>query len=223
MHNLPRHDPHCGAFRRALTPILLLAAALVTPTGCTDSPTFVKPGALFVATEKAPPSKALVYFYWPPEEQGRWDDLLVSSCEGAYESVLPGGFTLIPVDPGRQCFNAQWRWNVDSISAFGGTELVSVDLKVKPGQTLFVRVEKEDGLSGVALRLVEPAKAEPEIGKCRQTIPMTPDEAAKVLGQAGMSVPSPPLTGITRLGTLPAVLQAEVIRHDAIRAFPSVA
>lgn len=176
MHDLRRHDPHCGAFRRALPPLLLLAAALVF-NGCTDSPTFVKPGALFVVAEKAAPSKALVYFYWPREEQGRWDDLLVSSCEGAYESVLPGGFTWIPVDPGWQCFNAQWRWNLDSISASGGTELASLDLDAEPGQILFVRVEKEGGLlSGVTLRLVEPAKAVPEIGRCRQTIPMTPDE-----------------------------------------------
>jgi hypothetical protein len=183
MHDRHRHDPHCGAFHRALTTTLLLTAILVF-NGCTDSPTFVKPGALFVAAEKAPPSKALVYFYWPREEQGRWDDLLVTSCAGAFESVLPGGFTRIPVDPGRQCFHAQWRWNVDSISASVGTELANLDLDVEPGQPLFVRIEKEDGLlSGVTLRLVEPARAEPEIGRCRQTIPMTPDEAAQVLAR----------------------------------------
>jgi hypothetical protein len=90
MHDLHRSDPHCGAFCRALTQTLLLAAALVF-TGCTDSPAFVKPCALFVAAEKAPPSKALVYFYWPREEEGRWDHLSVSSCAGAFESVLPGG------------------------------------------------------------------------------------------------------------------------------------
>lgn len=179
MHNLHRHDPHCGPFRRALTQTLLVAAALVF-TGCTDSPAFVKPGALFVAAEKAPPSKALVYFYWPREEEGRWDHLSMSSCAGAFRSVLPGGFTWIPADPGRQCFKAAWQWSMDSISAFGGTELASLDLDVEPGQTLFVRVEKEGGpLSGVALRLVEPAEAEPEIGRCRQTISMTPDEAAQ--------------------------------------------
>ena len=183
MHDLHRHDLHFGAFCRALPSTLLLSAALVF-NGCTDSPTFVKPGALFVATDKAPPSKALVYFYWPREEQGRWEDLSVGSCEGAFESVLPGGFTWIPVDPGRQCFKADWHWSVDSISASGGTELASLDLNVESGQTLFVRIEKKDGpLSGVALRLVEPAKAEPEIGRCRQVIPMTPDEAARELSK----------------------------------------
>lgn len=185
MHNLRRPVPHCGAFRRALPPLLLLAAALVF-NGCTDSPTFVKPGALFVAAEKAPPSKALVYFYWPREEQGRWDHLSVTSCAGAFEPVLPGGFTLIPVDPGRQCFKAEWNWSLDSINAFGGTELAGLDLNVEPGQTLFVRIEKEDGLlSGVTLRLVEPAKAEPEIGRCRQVIPMPPEEAVQELSKRG--------------------------------------
>lgn len=58
------------AFRRSLTQTLLLTAAFVS-NGCTDSPSFVKPGPVFAAAEKAPPSKALVYFYWPREEQGK--------------------------------------------------------------------------------------------------------------------------------------------------------
>ena len=52
-------------------------------------------------------------------------------------------------------------------------ELASLDLDVAAGQTLFVRLEKGRGLifSGMALRPVEPAAAEPQIKKCGRMIP----------------------------------------------------
>ena len=94
--------------RNLLSRAFLLTAAFVLH-GCTESPGFVKPGPLFVSAEKAPLSKALVYFYWPSDEQSRWSTLSVGSSEGSYESVLPGGEVLVPVDPGLQCFKVEGR------------------------------------------------------------------------------------------------------------------
>ncbi len=52
---------------RSLTFVLLL---IVLCSGCKDSLPLVKEGALFAASEKASPAKALVYIYWPREERG---------------------------------------------------------------------------------------------------------------------------------------------------------
>ncbi len=67
---------------------------------------------------------------------------------------------------------------MESINTSAGLEMDTLDLNVKPGQTLFVRLEKERDLlfSGMALRPVESARAEPEIRRCRKMIPMTDDE-----------------------------------------------
>ena len=167
--------PLRGVFRR-----LLLLTAVLTFTGCSESPSYVKPGPLFVATEKAPPLQAQIYFYWPAEERDQWSHLSIGSCEGAYETVRPGGYVRVLITPGRQCFTAEswWSWNAQRLGVSGGRELASLNLNAAAGQTLFVRVEKNRGplFSGMALRPVAPARARPEIKRCGQMIPMTEDE-----------------------------------------------
>jgi hypothetical protein len=155
----------------------LLTAALIF-TACSEPQRFVKPGPLFTTAEKAPPLQAQVYFYWPAEEQSRWNELAIESCEGSFERVQPGGYTRLLVAPGQQCFKAEGIWSMESINATASTDLGSLDLNVTAGKTLFVRLEKGSGLlfSGMALRAVEPAKAEPEIKRCGQMIAMTEDE-----------------------------------------------
>ena len=165
--------------RDVLRRVLLLTAVLAF-TGCSESPSYVKPGPLFAAAEKAPPLQAQIYFYWLAEEPDQWNHLSIGSCEGAYETVRPGGYVRVLVAPGRQCLTAEswWSWNVQTLDVSSGRELASLDLNVAAGQTVFVRVEKDRGLlfSGMALRPVEPARAAPEIKRCGQMIPMTEDE-----------------------------------------------
>ena len=165
-----RRAPRC-----LLSPAILAALVFI---GCSESPSYVKPGPLFTAAEKAPSLQGQVYFYWPAEEQSRWNELLVMSCEGAVERVQPGGYARILVSPGRQCFKAEGVWAMESINSTASLEVAILDLNVEAGQTHFVRLEKGRGLlsSGMALRPVEPARAEPEIKRCGQMIPMTEDE-----------------------------------------------
>ncbi|HYO13608.1 MAG TPA: hypothetical protein VE685_10485 [Thermoanaerobaculia bacterium] len=163
-----------------MTFVLLLT---VFCTGCKDYPRMVKEGPLFAAPEKAPPSKALVYIYWPWEQQGRRSHLWVSSCEGWSEEILPGGYTAVVVEPGPSCFEAEALSELKytpaaSVGASVGQSLGSVEINAEPGRTFFIRLEQERRLliSGIALRPVKPEIAGPEIRRCRRSIPLTLDE-----------------------------------------------
>lgn len=155
----------------------LLSVALAL-TGCSEAPSSARPGPLFMAAEKAPSSQTQVYVYWPAEEDSGRDDLSVYSCDGVTETLQPGGYARLLVEPGQQCFKVEKRWNIEALDGTAGTELASLDLDVAAGQTLFVRLEKGRGriFSGMALRSVEPATAEPQIKKCGKMIPLTEEE-----------------------------------------------
>jgi len=159
----------------SLTLVLLLA---VFCNGCRDSPRLVKEGTLFAAPEKASPAKALVYIYWPREEQGRRNHLWVGLCEGLSQEILPGGYTELVVEPGRNCFHAEIQSelidNHGSVSQIFG----KVELDAEPGRTFFIRLGQERLLliSRTVLRLVKPDVAGPEISRCRKSIPLTDDE-----------------------------------------------
>jgi len=58
---------------RRHAPILVFLLA-VLGYACKDSSSLVKEGPLFAAVDP-PPGKALVYVFWPREEQGRWGNL----------------------------------------------------------------------------------------------------------------------------------------------------
>src|SRR5262245_4270435 len=88
-----------------------LALALSFLLGaCKESPGFVKSGPGFAAVE-APPGKALVYFYWPREEQGRWNRLWIDARDEAVEQLLRGDYTTLAVKPGANRFTAQAQWD----------------------------------------------------------------------------------------------------------------
>lgn len=158
-----------------------LLTATLAVAGCSEAPSSVKSGPLFVAAEKAPSSQAQVYVYWPAEEQDGWDTLSVMSCEGAFETLHPGGYAKVLVSPGQQCFQLERLWNLESGTTSVGMDLASLDLDVVAGQTLFVRLEKGQGriFSGMTLRSVEPARAEPQIKKCGKMIPLADEELIK--------------------------------------------
>ncbi|HKV09131.1 MAG TPA: hypothetical protein VJ725_13395 [Thermoanaerobaculia bacterium] len=155
----------------------------VLSTGCKESPRFVKEGALFALPEKASPGKALVYVYWPREEQGQRDRLWVGPCEGLIEEILPGGYITLAVEPGPSCFNVEAYSELletgDGLtSATMIQHLGSVELKTKPDRTSFIRLEQRRFplISRINPRPVEPAVAGPEIRKCRRMVPLTPEE-----------------------------------------------
>lgn len=156
--------------------IFLLTVALAF-NACSEVPRHLKPGPLFQAAEKVPSAQAQVYVYWPAEEPSRWSNLLIRSCEGAFGHIQASGYIRIVMPPGGQCLQAEGVWEMESINAFGSVQMARLNLNVKPGQTLFAKVEKGRGLfSEMALRSMEPAKAEPEIRECGQMVPMTEDE-----------------------------------------------
>lgn len=173
----------------SLTFLLLLA---VFCNGCKDYPLMVKEGTLFAAPEKASPDKALVYIYWPREEQGRRNHLWVGICEGSIQEILPGGYTALVVEPGPSCFQAEVQSELmhsqSSMSqAFVSQSLGSVELNAEPGRTYFIRLGQERLLliSRTVLRLVKPAVAGREIGRCRRSIPLTPDEMVRQMEENG--------------------------------------
>src|SRR5215510_11168688 len=84
--------------RRRLWLGLTLALSLLlifSLGGCKESPGFVKSGPGFAAVERAPPGKALVYFYWPREEQGRWNRIWIEICDEASEQLRHGDYTAL--------------------------------------------------------------------------------------------------------------------------------
>lgn len=177
------------AKNRAWTILFLLLA--VFSNGCREYPRFVKEGPLFTSPEKAAPGRALVYVYWPREEQGGRDHLWAGTCEGLSEEILPGGYTTLDVEPGPSCFNVETRSEIKREDDFTGAlviqDLGSVELDVEPGRTFFIRLEQRrlPLISRINPRPVEPAVADPEIRRCRRAIPLTPDELAQQLLQEG--------------------------------------
>ena len=159
----------------SLTFVLLL---VLFCSGCKDYPRLVKEGPLFAAREKASPAKALVYIYWPREEQGRRDHLWVGPCEGLSQEILPGGYTAIVVEPGPSCFQAEVHSELMHSRASVSQSLGSVELNTELGRPFFIRLEQEQLLliSRTILRLVEPDVAGPEISRCRRLVPLTLDE-----------------------------------------------
>src|SRR5829696_1142749 len=124
--------------------ILLLA---VFCNGCKDSPPMVKQGTVFAAQEKASPDKALVYIYWPREEQGRRKHLWVGTCEGEglSQEILPGGYAALVVEPGPSCFQAEvtselMRSQTSMSHAYVSRPLGNVELNAEPGRTFFIRL-----------------------------------------------------------------------------------
>jgi hypothetical protein len=164
------------ALPRRLSPILLLAATLLL-AHCSEPQTLLKAGPLFATAEEVPSNQGQVYFYWPAEERGRWSNLMVGSCGEAIEWVQPGGYTRLLVPPGRQCFQVERDWQMESINSSASLALDRLDLDVAAGRTLFVRVESGRGFfSEMSLRSVEPAKAKPEIQRCGEMIPLSEEE-----------------------------------------------
>ena len=180
------------AKNRDWTALILLLA--VFSNGCRESPRWVKEGPLF-APEKASPGKALVYVYWPREEQGRRTHLWVVPCEGGSEEILPGGYIALAVEPGPSCLQDESTSELmnsrDGLaSASVSQDLGSVDLNAEPGRTLFIRLEQKrlPLISRINPRPVEAAVAGPEIRKCRRSVPLAPDELARQFAQESESL-----------------------------------
>jgi hypothetical protein len=161
---------------------LALPFLLALPLGgCKESPGFAKSGPRFVAAEKAPPGKALVYFFWPREEQGRWNRIWIEACDEASEQLRRGDYTALAIKPGPSCFKAQAQWDLRFINGFATQELARLELNVEADQPYFVRVEQRPFLltSRIELRPVQRPAAEPEIRKCRRTVPLSPEEMVR--------------------------------------------
>jgi hypothetical protein len=170
-----------SALRGHALPFVLLL--IVFCSGCKDSPSFVKEGTLFAASQKASSDKALVYVYWPREEQGGRNHLWVGSCEDRNDEIwsdeiLPGGYTAHVVGPGPSCFQAETRLQFMNGRGSVSRPLGNVELNADPGRTFFLRIEQEKGLltSRAVLRSVNPEVAGPEIRRCRRSVPLTPEE-----------------------------------------------
>ena len=160
--------------------LLLLASSF---TGCKESPSWVKEGPLFTATEKASPGGALVYVYWPREEQGGRKHIWVGPCEKGIQEILPGSYTTFVMEPGPSCLHAEMISNlahIDNASVI--RDLADVELTVTPDHPSFVRLEQKPAFltSGTVLRPVAAAVADPEIKRCRQMVPLTDDEMIQV-------------------------------------------
>jgi len=141
-----------------------------------------KEGPLFAAEEQAPPAKAVVYIYWPREEQGERSELWIGPCDNISDQILPGGYTALVVEPGPSCFQAEIQWELadldGDVSGNGSLDLGKVEFNSLSGHSSFVRVEQEKSLllPHVGLRLVKPEAANAEIGKCRRSIPLSAEE-----------------------------------------------
>lgn len=183
-----RHFPQDFAPRisrhRGYSSILILGLIFLLG-GCKEPEVFVKAGQPFTE-EKAPPSKAVVYIYWPAEKQGRPKQLWVGLCDGSQGEILPGGYTSFVVNPGPGCFRAERSWDMTS-SSWVSENLGEVKLTFQPGHAAFVRLERRKGFftPGFGLRTMSPEAAKPEIGKCRQTVPFSTDEIFRATERIG--------------------------------------
>lgn len=157
-----------------LPPILLVLLC----GGCERSPSLSAPGPPFAMTDEAPPGKALIYVYWPRETTGRRDGLDVRSCLGHIEDIQPGGYVVLPEQPGQGCVVAESHWEIKHANTFGSLELASLDLNVEAGRTYFVRLQREQSFltPRVALHPVERAAARREIKACRRMVLAPPEE-----------------------------------------------
>lgn len=166
--------------RHGYAPILLLGLSLLL-TACKESPRWAKAGTFFSAEEKASPDKAVVYVYWPRGERGGANQLFVNTC-GNFENnaVLPGGYNSFVVEPGPSCFQAERQWEFAAGRGSADEDLGKVEIKSEPGHSYFIRLERKRVLflSRFALRRIEPAAAEPEIRKCRRSVPLSLEEIA---------------------------------------------
>jgi hypothetical protein len=159
-------------------PLFLLLWLALFLSGCKENPRLVKAGPLFATEEKTPPAKAVVYIYWPREEQGRRSQLWVGPCEDISNGILPGGYISFVAEPGPICLQAEMRWGLARLDGVVVEDLAKVEWNGQPGQSSFVRLEQEKGLlrSHVVLRLMKPEAATPEIGRCRRSIPLSFEE-----------------------------------------------
>jgi hypothetical protein len=166
--------------RRALIFLLLLASSF---HGCKESPSLVKEGPLFTTTEKASPGGALIYVYWPREEQGGRNLLWIGPCEEGAQELLPGSYRSFVVEPGSVCLQAKKNSTITHMDmASVSQELAKVEFTVTPDRPSFLRLEQKPAFltSGTVLRPVAPAVAGPEIKRCRQLVPLTDEEMSQV-------------------------------------------
>jgi hypothetical protein len=144
---------------------------------CKQSPSMTKPGPPFVAAEKVPPGNALVYIYWPRDDQDRKKILWAGPCDGRKEELQPGAYTAFAVKPGPKCFNVEAHSKLvyNEPSAIS-TIYPGMELNAVQGRTFFLRLERERILPRFVLRPVQPVLGEPEIRQCQKLIPLTDDE-----------------------------------------------
>jgi hypothetical protein len=160
--------------------LLLLASSF---NGCKESPSLVKEGPLFTMTEKVSPVGALIYVYWPREEQGRRNHLWIGPCEEGIQEILPGSYRTFVMEPGPVCLQAERiseLAHIDNASVI--RHLANVALTATPDHPSFVRLEQRPAFltSGIVLRPVNPEVAGPEIKRCRQLLPLKDDEMNQI-------------------------------------------
>jgi hypothetical protein len=161
---------------RGVLPLFLLFGLPLLLAGCKkpkESPVYVKPGPPFSA--ESAPGKAEVYVYWPRGEQGRNRQVFVGHCEGGEMlAILPNGYTAFAVEPGPQCFQADLSWDTWIDGGFAIETVAKVEIKAEPGHSSYIRIARKPGFfrSTYDLLRIEPDAAEPEIRRCRRTIPL---------------------------------------------------
>jgi len=161
----------------------VLLLVVISLNGCKESPSWVKEGSLFTTTEKASPGRALIYVYWPREEQGGRNRLWVGPCGKGAQEMLPGSYRSFVVEPGSICLGAE---KYSEIAHLDGASLIQhladVELTAAPDRPSFLRVEQKRTFltSGTTLRPVNPAVAGPEIKRCRQMVPLSDDELRQI-------------------------------------------
>lgn len=159
--------------------LALLLGMLLVLSGCRASVRWSKAGPLF-ATEMAPPAKAVVYVYWPKEMRGRATQVFVRPCGNLAENktVLRGGYASFVVEPGPGCFEADTTWDFPGDHGFAIEELGKAQIRSEAGHGVFLRVEPRKGFLDYhdVLRRMAPEAAEPEIRRCRRTVPLAMEE-----------------------------------------------
>ena len=112
-------------------------------------------------------------------------------CDGMQGTILPGGYTSLVVNPGPSCFQAEMEWELTSVDASASETLGKVKLNLQPGRAVFVRLERGKGfLTTFVLRPINPEVAKPEIGRCRQTIPLSSEEMFRALEEEAHPKPA---------------------------------
>jgi hypothetical protein len=166
------------SFHRGYAFILPLCLALVS-YACKEPLRLTKAGPLFAAEEKIPPAKALAYVYWPREERGRRSRLWVGPCKGLGGEIYPGGYMALIVEPGPSCFQADIQWDLIPAPGSADALLGKAEWNGEPGHSVFLRLERGRGLltPSFVLRLIKPEEANPEIRRCRRSIPLSPGES----------------------------------------------